>query len=244
MNKALRYYRYFLLFLAVSLIVAEILLGNFTAPNPTGRRYSSESPVTTGQGSASQIGLSGEMILARDLGLPRNEEANQRQCACGSQSSVTVNECRVCLVTTSEISSYRRPDFVAANFIAESKNVQNLLYTGREVNQIREYALVARLLNRPLWIYTRVDSAVSREFIDIAESTGGGVVRYFSVPGYKDPVDQFAITVRTVTLSTVGLLVIIEVIVRRFKRKPPQYGKPLDHAEALMEKARERANTR
>jgi hypothetical protein len=57
----------------IALTACVVLLLNFTAPNPTGRRYSSESPLMTGQGSAQQIGLSAERVLARDLGIARNE---------------------------------------------------------------------------------------------------------------------------------------------------------------------------
>ncbi len=76
--------------------------------------------------------------------------------------------------------------------MAESKNTQNLLYTGREYDQIQDYAIAAKLLNRPLWVYTRVDTTVSREFYDILHETGGNVIPYFTVPNYVDPVDDTA----------------------------------------------------
>lgn len=182
----------------VILIVCVVLLLNITAPNPTGRRYSTESPIMTGQGSTAEIGVTAELILARDLGLPRNEDPDQRQCFC-NQSAPPMAECRVCLAYTPlTTSTYRRPDFVAPGFIAESKNRRNLLYTYQDqVDQISDYALGAQALGRPLWVFTRVNTQVSPEFSRIVESTGGGVIPYFTVPGYVDLVDRAA---------TIGLL--------------------------------------
>lgn len=45
-------------------IVAVVLLLNLTAPNPTGKRYSSQSHFISGSSRA--IGLSGERILAHE----------------------------------------------------------------------------------------------------------------------------------------------------------------------------------
>ncbi|HEX2907973.1 MAG TPA: hypothetical protein VHO69_13980 [Phototrophicaceae bacterium] len=190
----------------IALVIAVVLLLNFTAPNPTGRRYSSEMPVTTGQGNSSNIGLSGERVLAQDLKLPRNVRKDQLQCICNSPSyRVGVGECRVCLAYTQSVATYRRPDFVSANFIAESKNSQDLLYTGREVDQITDYVFAARAMNIPLWVFVRVDTKVDAEFVDVVASTGGGVVPYFTVPGYADPVDQAA---QRVALGAAGMLLV------------------------------------
>jgi hypothetical protein len=52
------------------MIVGAVLLLNFTAPNPTGRRYSSDTPVLSG--SSNEIGASAEIILSHDLGVPKN----------------------------------------------------------------------------------------------------------------------------------------------------------------------------
>lgn len=62
--------RILLLISAVVFLVALILLLNFTAPNPTGRRYSSAMPVLSG--TPNEIGASAEYILAEDLGLLKN----------------------------------------------------------------------------------------------------------------------------------------------------------------------------
>ncbi len=156
--------------LVIALIVAVVcvvLLLNFTAPNPTGRRYSSTSPLTSG--SAQAIGLSAEQILSQDLRTPRNDDPDQRQCFCNN-SNRTPSECNVCVTSDPSISTYRRPDFVSANFIAESKNRQNLLYTyNDQVDQITDYVTEARLLHRPLWLYTRVNTLLAPQFYTLVE---------------------------------------------------------------------------
>lgn len=61
-----------------------------------------------------------------------------------------------------------------------------------QVEQIEDYAIAAIALKRPLWLYTRVDTTLSPDFYILVESTGGGVVHYFSLPGWVDPVDHAA----------------------------------------------------
>lgn len=168
------------------------LLLNFTAPNPTGRRYSSRMPLSTGQGTSEQIGLSGELVLADDLHLPRNDAPDQLQCFCNNSGSMDPRSCQVCLVSMQLTSPYRRPDFVAPNFIAEAKNAQNLYYESRDLPEITDYAVAARTLNRPLWVFTRVNTNLDPEFRRVVDTTGGGIVAYFTVPDYIDPVDQAA----------------------------------------------------
>ncbi len=175
-------------------IVSIILLLNFAAPNPTGRRYSSRVPLSTGQGSSGQIGLDGERVLADDLHLPRNDAPDQLQCICNSPTVADLKTCRVCIVSAQLTAPYRRPDFVAPNFIAEAKNAQNLYIDSRDLVQITDYAIAARALNRPLWVFTRVNTNIDPEFLRIVDTTGGGVVQYFTVAGYVDPVDQAART--------------------------------------------------
>jgi hypothetical protein len=170
--------------------ISILLLLNMTAPNPTGRRYSSLPPLTVGDGK--QIGASAEWILARDLRLPNNNAADQRQCICGSGRR-TPADCNSCVHSLSAMgSSYRIPDFISPHFIAESKNRSNLMYSGREVDQLQDYALAALMLKIPLWVYVRVDTPVAPEFIALVESTGGGVIRYFTTEGFVDPVDRAA----------------------------------------------------
>lgn len=172
----------------VGFCVCAVLLLDITAPNPTRRRASSQPPTTTGEGSTAEIGLSGEAVLARDLGLPRNEAPDQRVCFCGPTYTPSMAECRSCLIRLETITAHRRPDFVSANFIAEAKNRQRLLAYPTDLNQIRDFADAARALGVPLWLYVRVDTLVEPEIEAIVRATGGQVVYYFATPGYVDPV--------------------------------------------------------
>lgn len=206
------------------IITSTILLLNFTAPNPTGRCYSSETPLMTGQGSSSAIGLTAENILAKDLGLPRNDEPEQLQCICKNASDAAVpNECRTCFAYLYAIStsSHRRPDFVGKGFIAESKNRRNLLYEHTDqVDQISDYAAAAKLLNQPLWVFVRVNTTLSPEFQQIVESTGGGVVPYFKDANYIDPIDGAAQKGLIASSGVFGLTIISMLASRRLKNRP------------------------
>ncbi len=197
-----------------------VLLLNFTAPNPTGRRYSSEMPRTTGQGRAAEIGLSGEQILAKDLGLPRNEAPDQRKCICNN-GNPSPAECNACVASVQMAAPYRRPDFFGKGFIAEAKNTQGLFYDGREFDQISDYAMAARALGVPLYVYTRVNTQVDREFERVVAATGGAVVRYFSVPNWSDPTDTLARN--GLLLSLGGLLLLIggNALLKRAKADQP-----------------------
>lgn len=188
--KTLRRITFIIAFLAG--IVYIIWLLNFTAPNPTGRRYSSQTPLTTGQATGNKIGLDGERILAADLHLPRNDAPDQLQCICNSLQYSNRRNCNACIAAAPLSAQYRRPDFVGPNFIAEAKNTQNLLYESRDLEQIRDFVTAAKALKRPLWVFTRVNTEIDSEFSRIVETTGGGVVPYFTVPGYVDPVDRAA----------------------------------------------------
>ena len=169
-----------------------VLLMNITAPNPTGRRYSSEMPLTTGEGSAGAIGGDGERILAADLRLPNNNAPDQRQCVCG-QASAAPGGCNICVAHSPQIANYRIPDFVGPGFIAEAKNVRDLLLTqDRNYQQISEIAAAARAANMPFWVYVRVDTFVDPAFVALFDGMQGGLVYYFAVPGYVDMVDSMA----------------------------------------------------
>lgn len=191
--KSLR--QFLILITSLISIVCIVLLLNFTAPNPTGRRYSSAMPLTTGQAAGGAIGIDGERILAQDLSLPRNDEAGQRQCACNSRlySQNTPTTCNLCFVQIPTIQDHRRPDFVTDTFIAESKNRQDLFYTSFDVaEQIGDYVQTAHAADKALWLYIRVDTNIDPAYYHLIESTGGGIVRYFTVPGWVDPVDHAA----------------------------------------------------
>ncbi len=188
----------------IAFIVSVILLLNFTAPNPTGRRYASTPTLRTGDGNTRLIGLSAELILAHDLGLIRNDEPDQRQCICNSASSSNFlpGECRTCFAYTPLSAAHRRPDFISPYFIAESKNVREMLYSYQDrVDQISDYAAAARSLKIPLWLFVRVDSILSPDFQKVVGSTGGGIVYYFTYHGYVDPIDEIARTVLIVAGS-------------------------------------------
>ncbi len=211
--------RILLFFLLLTSIVCIVLLLNFTASNPTGRRYSSASPIITGQGDTQQIGLSGEKILSADIRLPRNEDADQRQCICNNGGyTPTKNECLACFAASDQITTYRRPDFVGPGFIAESKNARNLLYSGREVDQIGDYVLISRLLGYPLWVFVRANTLVDFQFTQLVQSTGGDVIYYFTVPGFVDPVDFWSVRFLSMSLVLIVLLLAVEWLPARSKR--------------------------
>jgi hypothetical protein len=182
-----------LFFIALFIAIASlVLLLNFTASNPTHRRYSSIPALTTGEGTGQEIGRSGEDILARDLELPRNDQPDQRQCICSASTASIPNECRVCVVQLQDISSTssRRPDFVSPEFIAEVKNRRDLRYPSNEFQQITDYASAAKKLDIPLWLFVRVNTAMDPQYYKVVRSTGGNIVFYIATPDYDDPVDQ------------------------------------------------------
>jgi hypothetical protein len=189
-------------------ILSVVLVLNITAPNPTARRYSSEMPLTMGRASASQIGLDGERILANDLHLPRNDAPDQLQCICSSLTLTDPKNCRACIVAAPIAGVYRRPDFIGPDFIAESKNARNLLYESRDLGEISDYSVAARALQRPLWVFTRINTNIDPEFIRIVRTTGGDVVPYFTIPGYVDPVDQIA---KTVLVGSIVVIVVTQI---------------------------------
>lgn len=189
----MRTLRRVLLVIALSIgVVSVVLLLNITAPNPTGRRYSSEVPLTTGEGSAGEIGGDGERILAVDLRLPNNNLPDQKKCVCGAPAPAP-GGCNVCVAHSPQIANFRIPDFVGPNFIAEAKNVRDLLLTqDRNYQQISEMAAAARTAGMPFWVYVRVDTFVDPAFSALFEGMQGGIVYYFAVPGYVDRVDSMA----------------------------------------------------
>ena len=204
--------------LILSLIVftgCVVLLLNMTAPNPTHRRYSSWMPLTNAPGQPNQVGLEGEQVLSDDLGIPRNDLPDQRQCFC-RDANVTPLTCKSCAAHYGGLLMTRRPDFVTDRLIIESKNVMLLDEDRRDpLGQISDYAAVALNLGRPLWIYVRVNTAVDEKFYQLAESTGGGVVPYFTVPGYSDPIDMQARGGLLASGALSSLMLVAEVFSRR-----------------------------
>jgi|GEM_PF-546954 len=195
-----------------------VLLLNITAPNPTHRRYSSWMPLTTGRKMSNQIGLEGEQVLSDDLGIPRNDLMDERQCFC-RDANVTPLNCKRCAAHYAGLVISRRPDFVTDRLIVESKNVKLLDQDRRDpLGQISDYTAVALALGRPLWLYVRVNTDVDEKFYQLAESTGGGVVPYFTVPGYVDPVDANARGGLLASGALSSFVIIGEVFSRRPRR--------------------------
>jgi hypothetical protein len=131
--------------------------------------------------------------------------------------------------------------------MAESKNTLNLRYPGDVFNQISDYALAAKLLNRPLWVYTRVDTVIAPDFYDIVHSTGGNVIPYFTYPGYVDPVDEAA---QKTAIASGAIIIGWAWMQRRSKQPrlvPVKPSEPTDtrarkmtHAEDFVGKAKDR----
>jgi hypothetical protein len=220
----------------ISIVVCIVLLLNFTASNPTHRRYSSKMPLTTGQGVGGDIGLDGEYILSKDLGLPRNEEEDQRKCLCGIAGLTDQQRCNSCLVSLASIQTYRVPDFVSSKFIADAKNQQKLLVTDRDFEQMGDYAEGAQALDIPLWVFVRVNTVVDPGYREVVRSTGGDIVYYFTVPGYEDATDEAAKTIIVIAGITGGVGVWFEV---RPARPRPRRRKPdaLERGTAAVDSA-------
>lgn len=174
-------------------LVCAVLLLNFTAPNPTGRRYSSETPLRTGDGTPNQLGTDGERVLANDLALPNNNASNQGQCFCRiGNDAGHASKCRICLGQFEAVSRARVPDFVTTTLIVDSKNSRQVPFDSEEAREIADYAMLAQLTRREFWLFVRMDTIVSSEVAQIVQMTGGDVVYYFTTPGYVDPIDQTA----------------------------------------------------
>lgn len=231
----------------VGIIVCIVLLLNFTASNPTHRRYSSRVPLTTGQANGNAIGLDAEQILAKDLGVPRNEERDQRKCLCGTSGKTDPTQCNTCIVSLASITTYRVPDFVSSKFIADSKNQRQLLVQDRDFEQLRDYAEAAEALGIPLWVFTRVNTTVDPEYREVVRSTGGDIVYYFAVPGYEDPTDEAAekgIVAAVIVVIITGAPELPPVRVRldRVRRNPALQGKAvLNDAERLLAAMKDKA---
>lgn len=211
----------------VNLLVSGLLLLNVGAPNPTGRRYSSamvETRATVNDNG--DIGLSGERVLAVDLGLPRNDQPDERVCFCNGAvalpygSMPKIEFCRTCLgYFTNLTAPFRRIDFISPSFLGEAKNRIKLPYGTSELrNQLIDYALVSTTLSRPLWVYTRLDTEVDPEYVDMVAKTGGGVIRYYStVPGYRDNADRAALNIAAGSGVLLALIVLVLIISKRVR---------------------------
>lgn len=179
----------------MSALIGLALLANFTAPNPTGRRYSSEMP--SRELSDMQRGFDAERILSKDLGIENNNSSDAGQCICNQtryapDKSPRQYNCNVCVVYSPLVESYNIPDFITDRYIVESKDA--LKMDARSQEQLPNFALMAIQLKRPLWLFVSHRTAIPPHITQLVEQTGGKVVPYFSYPGFVDPVDEDAIT--------------------------------------------------
>ncbi len=129
------------------------------------------------------------------------------------------------------------PDFVSPRYIADSKNVRML--RNADYIQLEVYAEAARLLDRPLWVFIRVDTEVPPQFDDLVEATGGSIVHYFTYPGYDDPISagfELAIT-------SAGVIILILVLAEitswpspyvRQPKLPTPAPTPVDKMDAII----------
>ncbi|MCU0499900.1 MAG: hypothetical protein MUF87_21325 [Anaerolineae bacterium] len=213
----------------IGMLIAGLLLLNITAPNPTGRRYSSEIVLTTGGPSA--IGVSGERILSEDLGLPRNDIGSGRMCVYQAH-----------LLPCTHSSQGYRPDFINERWIIDAKNRKEL---NSDYDQLTAFAEVAMQTGRSFWIYVRVDTVVDPVFVELTESTGGGVVSYFRVEGWQDPVDRIAQVILIGSILVIGgILIWLWLDSLPDVPEDPgndQRGGTLDEAERFAKRAKERA---
>ena len=198
--------RYLIALIAlVVLVVSIILLLNFTASNPTGRRYSSETIDLALR--PQEKGQQGEQIVSHDLGIASND-TSARTCLC-HQEQPSSGACSSCFVQVEQLAQDRRPDFITSDYIVEVKNHQDLLYSGRDWDEISDYAIGARALGIPLWVFVRTDTEVDGRLDAIVEATGGRVVHYLVVPGHVDWVGQVA-----KVAAAVSLIVLLVVLFR------------------------------
>lgn len=199
------------------LVIFIILLGNFTAPNPTGRRYASE--ITIRSGGTQQVGAEAERVLANDLNVVNNNTVGQ--CICREAGAHRAfNNCTSCFVVNPAISSTtRQPDFVTRRYIADAKNTVQL----RDLRQIEDFARAAEQLRVPLYIYSRVDTFVPARIQRVVDETGGDVVPYFRPDGWVDPVDRLALRGSLVAVVVIVLMLAWEVLARRrpYPETPP-----------------------
>jgi hypothetical protein len=198
-------------FLIASLILLTIvptfsLLLTTTAPNPTGRWFSSAFVDTTQTNYI--FGAQAELILANDLKLPQNDsEEGERRCFCSQSQETPPGRCNVCEANSAAISTWVIPDFITNRIIVDSKAVGQFRSS---TEQIRSFITIAEQSERELWIFVRKDTTFSDLTLQQIRSTGGDIVPYFVVAGYGylALIDQAANNIITVALIlAVGLLV-------------------------------------
>lgn len=204
----------------MTLILCGLLLLNVTAPNPTGRRYSSVNPAQVAADlNLPQPGRAAEEVLSWDLGIPRNDSSEgERACICNEtrESTTPPGRCNLCVAYHPDV-SLAIPDFITESYIADSKDYQSAILSTDD--QIRNFLLASDVLNVPLYIYLPhpVDGnlRVSDRTRELIMATGGDVIPYFTHAGYADPVDRIA----TVGL-VLAVLVILGLVFLEFRNSP------------------------
>jgi hypothetical protein len=190
------------------LVICGVLLMNVTAPDPTGRRYSSADPVQVADDlNLPQPGRAAEEVLSWDLGIPRNDSNDgERACICNEAGEAITppGRCNLCVVHHPDV-SMAIPDFITDSYIADSKDYRSAILSTDE--QIRSFLTASDVLNIPLYIYMPHPEdgnlRVSDSTRELIEATGGAVIPYFSYAGYIDPVDR---------LATIGLVLAVLLI--------------------------------
>lgn len=188
-----------------------LLLMNITAPNPTGRRYSS-SVVPESDGRAA------EDVLQADLNITHNERSPITMCICDHDGH-KVNKCQTCLISSSCVINTSIPDFISKNFLIDSKNYAKSQL--RLDQQLRNFVCAARENNLQLWLYVRKDTDVQSSLIQAVQSTGGDVVYYFTKSDYIDQTDGSARLGLVGAVAFVGLGGYLEVLALRRRIKRP-----------------------
>jgi len=175
----------------ILMLIGAILLANFTASNPTNRRYASE---TIDQHITAQDGAYlAEDILSVDLGVSHNEKTDNTRCICQQGLSETdVNaKCNVCYISTSVTLNGQNksaiPDFFTDMYIADSKfyRASELKYDG----QMQAFVDASLNLQIPLYIYVTMNTDVHPDVVNAVRSTGGDIIPYFIDEGYIDIMD-------------------------------------------------------
>lgn len=200
----------------VIIVCAGLLITNFDPTNPTHRRYSSETVLSTGDAPSDDIGRDGERVLSKDLGVPRNDADIPVLVVCNTRFKDAPPPAKntECFFYSDDIENYRVPDFLTDDYIAESKNAEKLLVTqDRDYKQIKAFAVASAGLNRPLYIYVRHNTKVDAEFYELFAGIDGGVIHYFMTKEHVDPIDFYLLLGIVASLSVIILWIVISNIV-------------------------------
>ena len=219
----------FVIALLVIVGCATLLITNYDPSNPTHRRYSSRNVKSTGEAPSDEIGRDGEDVLEADLGLTRNDAIIPVQVFCNIKYKDAPPPAKntECIYFSNTIENYRVPDFLSDDIVAESKNSERLLVTQeRNFKQIQAFAEASIALKRPLWIYVRHNTLVDDEYHQLAESTGGRVVKYFVTTNYVNPLDYQLMQIITGALVIIIVLLGTKVVEGYFRFALPNPYKP------------------